>query len=154
MLRAGRLIRRIDAFWRMCVDGPAAIGDSIGKGTRSDEVVLGEDVLTDEAAALALARQEADPLQGPMRSVDVGVVFDEVPHAERDGEQFVADRLVVLDGVEAATPLDPPVAVFEAEIESALSIGPKFEIARRETPHPRRCHKRHRAVMLAGLEHD
>ena len=111
-------------------------------------------MLADEAAALALAGQEADPLQRPVRGVDLRVIFDEVPDAERDGEQLITDALVVLQRVEAATPLDPPVAVFEAEIETALTIGPQFEIIRAESPHPRRSSERHRAVMLACLEHD
>ena len=35
MLRAGRQLRRIDAFRRMRVDRPAAIRDGIGEGARS-----------------------------------------------------------------------------------------------------------------------
>ncbi len=39
-------------------------------------------------------------------------VFDMIPNAEHDGEQFVADLFVVFDGIQLAAPFGPPVTVF------------------------------------------
>ena len=74
-----------------------------------EDVVLRQHVVADETAVLALARQRADPLEVEVRGVEPPGVLDVVPDAEDDRAQLVADDLVVVDGVELAAPLDPPV---------------------------------------------
>lgn len=92
------------------VDGPAAEGDPVLELALLEDVLLGEDVVAEEAAVLALAGEAADPFQGEVRRVgELAGVLDVVPDAHDHGLEFVADALVVVDGVEFAAPLDPPV---------------------------------------------
>ena len=91
------------------VDGPAAEGDPVLELGLAEHVVLGEHVVADEAAVLALAGHGADPLQGEVLRVEAAGVLDVVPDAVADGLQLVADPLVVSHDVEIAAPFDPPV---------------------------------------------
>ena len=63
-------------------------------------------------------------------------VFHVIPNPQRDTQQLVANRLVVLDGIELPAPLEPPVAILVAVNR------PVFEIRRPELPHPIRRSKR------------
>ena len=92
----------------MIVHRPAAEGDQVLKLTLCLNVMLGQHVVADVAAALTLAGQEADPFQLPILCVMVAVVLDVIPDAEGDLEQIVADLLGIVDAVAVAAQLDPP----------------------------------------------
>ena len=76
-LEAGRVV---------VVHGPAAVGHEVVEAAAGLDVVLGEDVVADVAAALALGGQELDPVQGPVGCFLLvrAAVLDVVPHAEGD----------------------------------------------------------------------
>ena len=107
----------------------------------------------DEAAALALAGQEADPLERPVggRRGEVGLVLNVVPDAQRDGEELVADALVVLERIKATAPLRPPVTILQSKVEPRPAEWSQAKIRLLEAPHPQRRYKGHRPFMLAGL---
>ena len=82
--------------------------DRVREGTLLDDVVLGERVVADEAAVFALSRNGPHPFQGQILGVVFARVLDVIPDAIDHGPQFVTDRLVVCDGVQLASPFDPP----------------------------------------------
>ena len=94
---------------RVQVDGPAAEGDVVVVVDLTEDVVLGEHVIAEEPPVFAFSREGADPFEVEVLGLEAAGVLDVVPDAEDDRAQFVADRFVLVDGVEVAAPLDPPV---------------------------------------------
>ena len=76
-------------------------------------------------------------------------VFHIIPDAQGDAQEFVADGFVVLDRIEVATPLEPPVAVFVAE-----DIAMALEVVLRELADPVGRNENLRVGVLARHEHD
>ncbi|MGX1486326.1 hypothetical protein RKD45_005402 [Streptomyces griseus] len=140
LARAGLL--GVHALYGVEVDRPAAEGDPVLELTLLEDVLLGEDVIAQEAAVLALSGEAADPFQGQVRRVrELAGVLDVVPDTHDHGLELVADALVVVDGVEFAAPLDPPVvAAVVAGAQDAvaqdgrgrqvLGVGGRYELHR------------------------
>ncbi len=154
-LGAGRF-RGVDAIDGVQVDRPATEGDDV-RGNVVDaigDVRFGEDAVSLEAAAFALAWQVPDPVDGPCRRAfaDAGhgaVVLDVVPDPEDRCLQFPADRVVISDGIAARAPFNPPVAAVEllvAPVWKRLLVG--------ERRRPRRGRERDGAAHVASREHD
>ena len=76
-------------------------------------------------------------------------VFHIIPDAQGDAQEFVTDGFVVLDRIEVATPLEPPIAVFIAE-----DIAMALEVLLRELADPVGRNESLRGGMLARHEHD
>ena len=95
-------------------------------------------MLPHEPTTFAFARQEAKPFERPVRGVQAGFILDVVPYPEHDGEQLITNALVILDGIEAAAPFDPPIPIFETEIVTRFPEGAELKVRRFEPPHPRR----------------
>ena len=74
MLRAARF--GIHALRGMQVDGPAAKGNGIRELLLADNIVLGEHIVTREAAVLPFARQRTNPLQRHMICIKLAGVLD------------------------------------------------------------------------------
>lgn len=63
----------------MQVDGPAAKSYGIRELLLADNIVLGEHMVTREAAVLPFARKRTDPLQRHMIGIEFPGVLDVVP---------------------------------------------------------------------------
>ena len=75
------------------------------------QILLDHHVVPLEAAALALAGDRADPLEGQVRRVgELARVLDVIPDSVGDAPELPLDRLAVVDGVEITAPLQPPEA--------------------------------------------
>ena len=151
-----RLVGRIDSVRGMQIDWPAAechhvlwhlvdTGQNIG---------LGHDVIAFEAATLALTGDIADPIQRPGSGLLAhtrfgAVVFDVIPHAQHSRLQLVANLLVILDGIEASAPLQPPISTLEF-----LVIAERQRFLIREMMRPIRRRERCICTGIARGEHD
>ncbi|GBC95018.1 hypothetical protein HRbin16_00805 [bacterium HR16] len=98
-LLRGRLFAQNTFRW-VKVYGPPPIRNAVLKHLPLLDVALVQDVLADEPPAFALPRQEAEPLQRPVRALRMmSAVLDMVPHAESKRQQLVADAVAIGDGV-------------------------------------------------------
>ena len=97
----------MESAGEVVVDLPTAVSNRILKARTIFNVVLGDDVITDITAALALTGKESDEFEIPIFCTVVSVVLDMVPNAECDLEKLVADLLGVIDGVLHTAKLDP-----------------------------------------------
>src|SRR5215204_7192683 len=104
----------IEPGWWMIVHAPAPDANSIAELIAiSHQIVLGQDVIADDAPAAAFARHHAEPIQSPGGAARmVTRVFDVIPNSQSDAQQLKTDALVVLDGVQLSTPFDPPIPEF------------------------------------------
>ncbi len=149
---AGAGLVGVHPLHRVEVDGPAAEGDTVGELPLLQNVLLAQHVVAEEAAVLALARKAADPLQRQVLGIrELAGVLDVVPDAHDHGLQFVADQLVVVDGVEFAAPLDPPVV-------AAVVAGAQHAVAQDgrggEVAGGLGRHELHRPARVLGVEQD
>ena len=93
----------------MDVHAVAAVTDAVRERRGSLDIRLRQDVVTDEAAVLALARLRADPDQFPVaRQVDEAVVLDVVPGAEELVEDLLPDLGGIANRVALAAALRDP----------------------------------------------
>ena len=130
----------------MAVHGPAADRHRVRK-TALHQVLLLEQVISQQAAAAALAGHHPHPVHRPMLAVgELAAVLDVVPHAHHDGQQLEANALVVGDDFVIAAPLDPPVAVLPARDR------PVLQLLLGDFARPRRRRERHRVVIQARGE--
>jgi hypothetical protein len=134
----------------MIIEGPAADGDGVVEVTgRVLQVLLNEHVVADETSAFSFAGDHADPVHCPVGTGGVlAGVFDVVPDAEDDGEEFEADAFVIADGIELAAPFDPPVAVFPG------GDGTETELVASDASGPGRWGEEDGAAVIAGGEED
>lgn len=93
----------------MQVNGPAAKGNGIRELPLADNIVLGEHIVTREAAVLPFARQRTNPLQRHMVGIKLTGILDIVPDPVDHGPQFITDQLIVVYGVMFPAPFNPPV---------------------------------------------
>ena len=97
------------AVGRVQVERPAAEGDGVVVAALFDHVLLDQHGVAFEAAALAFARDVADPFEGEVGCVgEFPAVFDVVPDAVDDPPEFPLDVFGLRDGVEVAAVFDPP----------------------------------------------
>ena len=68
-----------------------AVGDVVVEAAALHDVLLAEDVVADEARALALARQRADPVEFVVAAASVGVVLHVGPDPVGDLLQLELD---------------------------------------------------------------
>ena len=93
----------------MEIERPATDGDGIGVLALLDHVLLDEDVIALEAAALAFARDGADPFESHCFGLrELAGILDIVPDAVDHLPEFPLDLLGVVDGVAASAVFDPP----------------------------------------------
>ncbi|MNQ96578.1 hypothetical protein D3C85_1121890 [compost metagenome] len=58
-------------------------------------------MFADKAARLALTRDETEPVQRPvLRLGMVSTIFNMIPHAHHDGEQFVANHFIICNRIQ------------------------------------------------------
>jgi len=133
----------------MIVHGPPAIRDDVRKGPPRLNVALGDDVVSDVAAALALAGQEPDPVQNPVLRAVVAAVLHMIPYAVDDLEQVVPQHFGVVNGVGLAPEFDPPPV---RAGERVVAVRDLF--VRGVDVRPVRRHKCLRAVRLASLQEE
>ena len=114
----------LEAVGVVVVERPAAVGHDVGELAERFDVALGEDAVAHVAAALALAGEEADPVERPVRGAVVAVVLVVVPEAVGDAQKLVAHLLGVGDGVLHAAKLEPPVVPAGGEgADPRLEVG-------------------------------
>lgn len=95
----------------MDIHRPAAVGHGIVKDAVGADVVFIEEVITDEAAALAAAGHGAHPVEVEVLRAVVGLIFNMIPDAVEHLEKILVDLLALLNDIlGVAAQLDPPVA--------------------------------------------
>ena len=120
----------VERFGMMVVHAPAAVTDDVGEAPFRFNFRLSEDVIAHITDVFALSGKFSDPVEFPFGGMTVGIVFDVLPAAVGNLEEFVADfvgnpainfieaqgaqkqdgtvELTMLDGVKAAyTPGEP-----------------------------------------------
>ena len=98
----------------MLVHGPAAVGHGVFKDAVGQNILLFQDVVAQQAAALAHAAEIADPDQLIVFCAVVAAVFDVIPDAVDRAVQLPADILGLLDDiVPVAAQLDPPISALD-----------------------------------------
>ena len=161
----GNLIRRLgldvvrgiahefEAQRVMVVHRPAAVGNGVGEGVAFLQIALVEHVRALVAAALALAGQEADPLDLPVLHAVVALILDVVPHAVGNAQQFLIDGLRVADGIgfRLAAQLDPPEVHARADDVVILQV---HALVVGIGVRPFRLDEGTRMIRLTGLDED
>ena len=119
MLFAGFQACPIDSLWWVKIERPTAVSDGIIEAPGFHQVLLSEDMLSNKTAALPFARQKTKPVECPVGSTGLlffgrsrRAVFDVIPDSENNGQQFVADFFIILDGIQFTSPFSPPISVF------------------------------------------
>ncbi len=128
-MKDGRLTGIENAGRVVVVHGPAAVSDQVGELATGADVVLGQDVVADEAAIFPFAGKRAHPFQCPIFGLgtSVGAVLYVVPDAVADFHQIVADGLSVADRVLEAADLEPPEIGRVHAVDAVRQIGFGFK---------------------------
>ena len=100
----------------MIVHGPAAVGHDVVERGVIEHVVLGEDAVAHEAAALPFSRKKTDPVQNEVFRAVVAVVLDMVPHPHGGFQKLVLHLFRVSDGIPVAAQFQIPEVLQTAEI--------------------------------------
>ena len=132
----------------MDIHRPAAVGHGIVKDAVGADVVFIEEVITDEAAALAAAGHGAHPVEVEVLRAVVGLIFNMIPDAVEHLEKILVDLLALLNDIlGVAAQLDPPVAGVDIRKLGQLVLR-RVDGVRRRLPGRRR--DRH-AGDISGL---
>ena len=135
----------------MIVHGPAAVCHDVFKLSLAFYIVLGQGIVADIAAAFALARQNAYPVQAPVpvAFAQFGRVFDIIPQPIGNLEQFIADSFRIVNGIPIASQLQIP-EIFRRAGHIGDAVGKVFLGKARR---PVRGDKLAGGAFLARLDH-
>lgn len=126
----------------MIVHRPAAVGDLVAENPRGKQIVFIQHVIADIAAAFPLAAEETHPVERPVVAVELPAVFDVIPHAVRQRQQFGFDLLGVPRNVLLAAEFHPP-EIIRPENAAAVRIHTVAEFFLRQFSGERRGREGH-----------
>ena len=127
MVNGGMTAPIVESFGKVVVHGPSCISDSILKLSACFHIVLVNYISTPIPSAFSLSREKTNPVQCPVFTAMVTIVFHVIPYTESNFQQFVTEIVRVVDAVSHTPKLYPPeIGVYSVVCLGHIGIGRKF----------------------------